>query len=276
MADVNRLNALGTTEESFQIGLSGGLIKNNGGILETRTSDDTAYQIMRSADPVDTNDVANKNFVESTISKVFIDDQVDTSSSLPNNTAVQRFLLVTTSGSGASIGDILEDDGSSTGTMEIISARNGREIFVSSALTGGSISLDGSSIYSWRTSSSSWQKISDIGSLSGGLQEIHIPITSASATFDSITIIPANYNIRQVDLKVTTAFSSGTTIQVGNTSVPNLIMNISDGKPEQVGIYSELQNTEWGVSDSIVRVSIGGSPIAGAGIVMVRYVNPLG
>lgn len=59
----------GTIETAFQIGLGGPLVKNSSGTIEARNSADTAYAIVRAAEPAGTNDVV---IVRSLVS--FIDD----------------------------------------------------------------------------------------------------------------------------------------------------------------------------------------------------------
>lgn len=46
----------GTVETLFQIGASGPQVKNNSGVIEARNSTDTAFAVLRVADPVGAND----------------------------------------------------------------------------------------------------------------------------------------------------------------------------------------------------------------------------
>lgn len=55
----------GTVETYWQIGLGGPLWKANTGIVEARNAGDSAYAIVRGAEPSDTSDLATKNYVDS-------------------------------------------------------------------------------------------------------------------------------------------------------------------------------------------------------------------
>ena len=67
--------------------------------------------------------------------------QANCSVAIPNNTAVEGWVVPTTFGSGVVNGDLLYDDGTSTGTMEISARVEGRAITVTDALTGGTITF---------------------------------------------------------------------------------------------------------------------------------------
>ena len=66
------------------------------------------------------------------------------------------------------------------------------------------------------------------------------------------------------------AYSAGTTIQVGTSDAPSLIMSAVDNSPQVGGLYVVDQDTGW-ASASPVLVTITGAPSEGTGICVVQY-----
>ena len=186
--------------------------------------------------------------------------------------------MVTTAGTGAAIGDLLFDDGSSSGNMEILSAVNGRTIATTVALTGGTIEFETDSIYTWDSDGSSgsvqWVKIGDIGSVVGAQRLIRFAI--GTATVDSSSEIPANARILRCDVDITTAYNGGATIEVGVAGgTTDLIQTTTDNNPQAGGVpntYAKEQDTAWGGSAAAVRVTLGGAT-SGVGVVRVWYAD---
>ncbi len=257
----------------FQLGKDGPNLKNNSGVIEFKSADDLSFVKVRAAAPEGDHDVVTMKYFTTTKGNVIIADQADCSSAIPNNTAVRRYLVVTTAGSGAAIGDLLFDDGSSTGVMEIISAVEGRTIAITDALTGGTVTFDPDSTYCWDLDNSRWVKIGDIGSVSGAIRAIRFVIDN-TATQDSDTLIPAGARVFECCLEITTAYSGGAVIVVGSTGDTDLLMESTKNVPQASGKrWSVEQDTAW-VSEGVVRVSITGTPAAGAGVVIVKYSVP--
>ena len=89
--------------------------------------------------------------------------QADTSVSLPPNTATRAFVIVTTAGSGAVIGDLLFDNGTASWDMVIIPKEHDRWVAVVGALSGGTVEFDALSVYAWNNNTSTWIKTADVG-----------------------------------------------------------------------------------------------------------------
>ena len=75
----------------------------------------------------------------------------------------------------------------------------------------------------------------------------------------------------EAELDITTPYSGGTTITVGNATTANLLMLTTDSDPTTNGIYQVSQDTTFTPVDP-VQVTVAGSPGAGAGQCIVRYV----
>lgn len=82
--------------------------------------------------------------------------QADTSGSLPSNTGVQRYLVITTPGSGAVMGDLLYDNGTGSGTMQIVPKDDGRLILPTVDMTGGLVEFAADNLYTWDDPDNTW------------------------------------------------------------------------------------------------------------------------
>jgi hypothetical protein len=113
---------------------------------------------------------------------------------------------------------------------------------------------------------------------SDSVLQITIPIgTASSAT--SIATIPAGSEVVDTQVIVTTPYSPGTTILVGNSVFASLLQDGAatppDNDPQVASTYDKVQQTSWGTSPLPVTVSIGGAPGSGAGSVVVQYLTPI-
>lgn len=261
----------GTIETIFQIGLGGPQVKNNSGAIEGRNSADSAFAVVRGASPVADNDLATKQYVDTIAAPTIVTAQANGGSALPSNTGTEHFIVVSTSGVNASIGQLLWDDGSGAGTVTVIAAA-ARMIVTTVALTGGTVSFAADSPYVWDTSSSTWVAVGP-SAVSGAIREIRLAITNA-ASQSSAKTIPANAIIVEAELDITTPYSGGATISVGQTGSTSLAMGTGDNLATTAGIYSVEQDTSWGGSALAVLVTVAGSPAAGAGFAIVKYTQP--
>lgn len=252
-------------------GVLGPLFKNNAGVIEAKNFDDSALAIMRAATPVGDTDVVTKLYADSLSKPIRILRQADCSSSIPNNTAVRGFVVVSTAGSGTNIGDILYDNGlNDASPMAILTAVEGRCIAVTDALGGGAVTFDPDSIYIWDADGSAWVKIGDIGSVTGAVRMIRT-ILDNTASQDSVATVPANARVIQTDLEITTPYSGGSTIEIGSTGTSDLLMETTENTPQAAHTYSKEQDTGWGGAAGVVRATVGGSPGAGAGVMRIFY-----
>ena len=262
----------GTIETIFQIGLGGPQLKANGAVIEARDADDTGFVRLKAATPTEDNDVTTKLYTDSLQRAMVVKRQADTSISIPNNTAVRGFVVVTTAGSGAVLGAILFDDGSNTGTMTILVAVEGRTITTTDTLSGGTITFDADAIYIWDDDGTIWIKSGDVGNISGAVREIRYAIDN-TASQDSVTILPANARINYAGLEITTPYSGGASIEIGTTGDANAFQETTDNNPQGAAptIYAVSQDSDIGGPPSVVRTTIAGSPGAGAGFVVIRF-----
>jgi hypothetical protein len=266
----------GTIESIFQIGLSGPNVKNNAGNIEFRNAGDSGFVIARGASPIGDNDLVTKQYADTLNKPIVVTAQFDGNNALPANTGVEHFIVVSTTGANASIGQVLWDDGSGAGTVTVLAALEGRSIFTSAAFAGGTVTFRANSYYVWDTVSGSWLLEAN-STMSGSVREVRYVINN-SATQDSASadVIPANAVVNSAELKITTPYSGGAMISIGQPGNTTLLQLTTDNLPQGSAgsIYQVMQDTSWGGLQLSVRTTVGGAPAAGAGVVIVRYAIP--
>jgi hypothetical protein len=107
-------------------------------------------------------------------------------------------------------------------------------------------------------------------STSGAVQEVRFAITTG-ATQNSATTLPNNAIVIACELDITTPYSGGATIKVGNSTTTDLLMGTAQNDPQLAALYSLSQDTTFTPSATIL-VTVAGAPGAGAGFCIVRYV----
>jgi hypothetical protein len=261
---------LGTISSFFQFGGTAGPgINANGSALETKNAGNSAFAVHRGAVPVGDNDFTTKAYVDKIAAKPLPASlQFNGNSALPSNSGTEQYYVVTTTGTNATIGQILWDDGSGTGTVAVIAAVTGNTIVTTAAFTGGTITLAANQMYVW--TGSAWLDISP--SISGVTYMIRTAL--ALATASSATQIPANAIIYDARLDVTTAYSAGTTISLGITGTVALFMATGDNTATVLGLYQVMQDASVGASAAALLGTVTGSPSVGAAQMIVLYSVP--
>lgn len=272
---------IGTIGNKFQFGYKQVMAKAQGGTaIDFRDKDDLAYANVRVASPIGDNDATPKLYVDTQSKPLIVKRQADTSTAIPNNTATRGFVVVTTAGSGAVIGDVLFDDGSASGQMTILNGGpgEGRTIAVTDPLTGGTISFDADSIYIWDADGISWIKIGDIGSVTGATRVISVPFTfnDQGSFVDSTSLVPAGAVVLSSTVDFSVAFDgTAPTVSIGNSGNTSLVQGVSDNDPTEVGNHQNDEVIAWTGGALPVRVSVGGSlATAGSGVAYVVYATP--
>lgn len=103
------------------------------------------------------------------------------------------------------------------------------------------------------------------------VQEIRFAITTA-ASQSSATQVPSGSIVVDAEVDITTPYSGGATITIGNSGTPSAFMGTGDNNPQSVGLYSAHQDTVWPGATASVLVTVAGAPAAGAGFAIIRYV----
>lgn len=114
----------------------------------------------------------------------------------------------------------------------------------------------------------------DTGTLGGAVREVEFTLANTPASQSSTTVLPANVVVTKVQLSVTTPFSGGATIAIGQAGSTSLLQGTTDNNPQVAGIYDVNLDQAWGAAPLAVLATITGAPAAGAGKVIVHYTTP--
>ena len=261
----------GTSETALQIGLTGPNLNANGTALEAKNAANNALAIMRGATPVGDTDLANKQYVDTLFTRIVVGLQFNGGNALPTNSGTEQFYVVTTSGVNASIGQLLWDDGSGSGNVTVLAAK-AQMIVTTQAFSGGTITFKADSLYVWDTTAVAWVNAGG-SQMSGVERTIRFPITNA-ASQSSAAQIPANAIVLDRYINVTTPYSAGATITMGQTGSAALLQATTDNLATVAGEYHVSQEVAWGASALAVLVTVAGAPAAGVGVVSVTYAVP--
>jgi hypothetical protein len=93
------------------------------------------------------------------------------------------------------------------------------------------------------------------------------------ATQDSATTIPANGVVTNCSLDVQTPYTAGATISIGQPGSLTEFQLTGDNNPQAAGIYQVMQDTLV-AGAGVVRATIAGAPVAGAGFIIVEFSIP--
>jgi hypothetical protein len=255
-------------------GPAGPGLNANGSALETRNAANNAFAVHRGAAPVADNDFTTKAYVDTIARPFIVTAQANAPSALIANSGVEHYIVVSAAGTGAAaayvFGAVLWDDGSGAGNVTVLGPTTGQPIFVTTSLTGGTESFSANSEYIW--SGSTWLNVAP--SVAGAIYCVQFAL-GTGASQSSVSTIPANAVIRRCTLNVTTAYSAGTTIAIGQTGTTNLLMATGDNVATAINTYDASLVTAWGASALQVLATIVGAPSVGVGTVTVDYTLPL-
>lgn len=186
------------------------------------------------------------------------------STGAPTTTGVIHYAICTTAGAGGSVGDLFFDDATN---VTKLTATSGRVIWIESALSGGTLELAATSFY--RDVSGTWTLIE---STSGQVNAVKVSISTSSV--DSTTVVPNNAYITKCQLIVDTAYTAAATIKVGTTGDDDLLIATTDFDITTADTYIKCESVVWS-STSVVKVAIGGTPVAGSATLIIEYALPL-
>lgn len=85
--------------------------------------------------------------------------------------------------------------------------------------------------------------------------------------------IPAGATVRRISVQITTAYTAGTTIEVGDTLLVDRLMEATANDPEEVNTFETTSFVQYAVPTQLT-VTITGTPTAGLGRVVIDFIEP--
>lgn len=111
--------------------------------------------------------------------------------------------------------------------------------------------------------------------MGNSVEAIRIPIAFGDAPSKSSTaLIPANAIVLTSEVQITTPFSAGVLIKIGQVGNTILLQAGIDNDATAANSYRKEESIGWGAADLAILVTIDGAPAAGEGVITVTYVKP--
>jgi hypothetical protein len=255
-------------------GFSGPNIKNNSGVVEARNAADSAYVLLRGSGVPSSGEVVNDipRLLDLQGRIAQIDFSFDGASAPSAGSNTGDFGFCHTTGGGHTAGDVIYDDGSSLIT---IPASVVKHITTTSAVSG-TISLIANGVYS--NDGGTWTLKGDgTGAASGSVLTIEVTYSNTdTAGKSSTTSVPNGARVLRVRNIVETIFNNSPTVTVivDGTS-DETILTTTDSDLETQGEYHrDDTHLITSSTEGVITVTVGGTPSAGAGRIIVEYATP--
>jgi hypothetical protein len=112
------------------------------------------------------------------------------------------------------------------------------------------------------------------GAGSGSTILMQFAVTTAAVN-ESAGLVPAGSVVLYRSVEIVTPFTGGTTIELGNSAAPDLLLENADVTPDVALDYSAEDPVPWGGTARKARATVGGGPVAGAGIATLVFGTPI-
>jgi hypothetical protein len=184
-----------------------------------------------------------------------------------------KFGFAHTSGGSYTAGDVVYDSGTALLKIPVSVCT----MLTTGVAVSGTVSLIDNGLYALEDGS--WTLKGDGGSSSTGLQRV-ISVawvgTGGATSVSSTTAIPSGAIVTRVANKVTTGLDgSGTILVVVDGTADETILATADSDSATVGEYENYEkHVITSGNEGVVKVTVGGTPTVGAGLVLVEYVVP--
>lgn len=276
MSDVKKYGLSGVGS-NVELGKDGLRIKDTGSRIEFRDATDSNLVPIRAGNPLTDDDVITKGYLEKTaeiaVSGEIYDDTGITG--VPGTPTVGQIFIAKDTVGFATVNRLYraittEAIASAVlGTdMEEIIPPEGLRITVTDSLPNGGFTLEADHVYVWDEDGGTWV---DIGPAPTQVDVVKSKKISVNTTATQlIQNAPAGSTGLRVAFRVTTPYSGGTSITIGDSGDNANIMASNEIKENQAGVYIAEAFVEYSVATD-VNVYISGSPGAGAGVLEFQY-----
>lgn len=264
---------------NVELGKGGPRVMQSAGVVSFRNAGDSAYAVVRGAEPSGANDLATKAYVDK-LAAVFVKAQMKNDvARLPDDSG----LFVPSEGDIA----IVTTVGASWDTLKVLLVYRGAawehlfsggvtpeglRMTVTDSISGGTDTYTGDHVYVWDADGSVWV---DVGPATA-LQNVTYGFKATLAFGDSSPkTIKANATGRavRVIVNVTTAFDgTAPTLKIGDAGVTDRLMATTEVDLKTIGIYiADCYYTY--ATTNIIATYVQDSSTVGAATIEVQVIN---
>jgi len=258
----------GTSQESFQIGLSGVILQNDSQHLKLVKDDGTTLANLTVAEPTNQAHAVTRKFARERCVK--IDFSFDGASAPVAGAHTDQYGICHTSGGAYTAGVLYFDNGTS---LEAITHDDSRLAVNRSGLISGTVSMMDDHLYIYDVTTNLWGNVGPFDESSlGAVKAVKVDVTTTTAS--SSVSIPSGAIVLKAALDITTVYPVGATIEMGTVTTPAMFMASGGNRPSRLGLYIKEQITVTSVSEAL-RITISGSPVSGGATGVVLFSKSL-
>jgi len=262
------MNLHGTSQESFQVGLSGVILLNDSENLKLVKDDGTTLANVTIAEPTAQNHASTRKFSRERCVK--IDFGFDGGSAPAAGSNTDKYGLCHTSGGAYTAGVLYFDDGTS---LVAITHDDSRLAVNRAGAISGTVSMLDDHLYIYDITTDAWTAVGPFDESSLGAVKA-VKVDATTSTSSSSVSIPSGSIVMKASLDVTTSYPVGTTIELGISSSAALFMTSSQNRPFKTRLYIVEQTTMMSTSEPL-QVTISGTPASGASSAVILYSKAL-
>jgi hypothetical protein len=264
----------------------GAKVKNSSGVVEARNNGDSAYAVVRGADPVNANDLVTKQYLEAHAAIAVIGNIYDSGGSTPASTQFtgagqEGKIAICNQSVGSFTIDYLYrldtwNTDVATSTWTEIVPTEGMSINVTDASSGGTDTYLADHIYIYDADTTTWIAVGPAAadvSISKNLQAVLADDTSSPLACG--TPSAANSVITKVIIKVTTAFDgTAPLLDIGISGTTDLYMDQTEIDLKTIGTYIvDLHEIDTGPT-AIIATYVADSSTVGDANILIHYETP--
>jgi hypothetical protein len=267
VAESKRYGLTGVAD-SVEIGKGGPRVTDDSGAIEARNNADSAFAVVRAADPVGQDDVVTLRYLQ-TRADTRVTGQID-GGAPPAAGSLGRVFVCTTTGGAYTVNHLYYDDGAA---WVDVGPAEGQTIKVTDDLTGGAVEFWGDHVYVWDADGSVWR---DLGPLASEFAKNEWGERAALAfgTASPLNVgsaAPADAIAFGGVVIVTQAFDgTAPTLTIGDAGDADRLATVGEVNLKATGVYAFDCGYTYSVDTQITATYVADGSAAGAAVILVH------
>jgi len=255
---------------NVEIGKNGPRFKDSSGVVEFKNNADSAYAVVRGADPVAEEDFVTLRYLR-TQANVIVTGQID--GTAPPAAVNGAVYIVTTTGGLYTEEEIWYGE---DGAWVAITRIDGMSMHVTTNLTGGNIEYIGDHLYLWDATGTTWVDVGPYVADNKKVKTERVDLAFGTASPLNVgAALPAGARVQWVKVNVTQAFNGTTesTLIVGDAVDTDRLLTLAEVDLADVGLYVATVNYTYSASTQVIATYVQDAATTGAATIEIMYSN---
>jgi len=260
----------------------GAKVKNSSGVIEARNNADSAYAVLRAADPVAANDVVTKQYLEAHAAISVIGNIYDSGGTTPASTQFtgagqEGKIAICNQSVGSFTIDYLYrldtwDTDVATSTWTEIVPAEGNIISITDASSGGTDSYSADHLYMYDADNTEWDDLGPAAAVTLVNKNLKADLADDTSSPLAIGTPTAACVVTKVIVNVTEAFNgTAPTLDIGISGDTDAYMDQEEIDLKTIGTYVvDLYAADTGPT-AIIGTYAADSSTAGAANIILKY-----